>query len=92
MEKITWGTGITRIELDAHCCQTFLHKISAPRALTFEGTKAVQTDMVKTLLNVAKIQVPIYKKSLRKIMSISKLRIILSTKIIFTFFIKQCNY
>ena len=25
---ITWGIGITRIELDVHRCQTFLHKRS----------------------------------------------------------------
>ena len=62
MGIITWGIGITRIELDAHCCQLVLHKISTSRSLTIVKVQKrydliVQTDMVQILLNVAKIQV-----------------------------------
>ena len=52
---------ITRVALEAHGFQTFLHMISAFMALTCESTKTVRfenrTDMVNTSLNVAKIQV-----------------------------------
>ena len=38
----TWGVGISSIELDAYCSQTFLHKILASRALSCEITNAVR--------------------------------------------------
>ena len=60
------GIGITRIELDAHCCKTFLLMISASRApwvlkVQKHFNLINRTDMVKTSLNVAKIQVWVKK-------------------------------
>ena len=72
MGIITCGKGITRIESDAdHRCQTFLHKI-------------------ETMWSKLRFAWPKYKADLKrcltKIISISKLRIILMTNIMFSFF------
>ena len=53
----TWGVGISSIELDAYCSQTFLHKILASRALSCEITNWFdfinRTNLVKIYLNLA---------------------------------------
>ena len=78
MGIITWGIGITRIELEANYSPTFLHVISAsinfclvivPKRFGFIN----QTDMVKTSLNMD-------IKLVKNVNSILKLRIILLIK------------
>ena len=59
---MTWGIGITRIELDTHRCQTLnVCLVLVQRAFIGEVQKQVdfinRTEVFKTLLNVAKIEV-----------------------------------
>ena len=62
MGIITWGIGITRTELDAHHCRTFLRRMSVQKSTLSLKCKSGlilqnQPDIYKTSLNVAKIQV-----------------------------------
>ena len=58
--KLTWGIGITRIELEAHRCQHFWVRCRCMKHFIGKVQKRFdfinRTDMSKTLLNVAKIQ------------------------------------
>ena len=77
MEIIIWSIEITRIELDAHGCQTFLQKISATSVST-KAVRLLKSDRYGQ--NIFKSEMwPKYKSDL-KITYILKLCIIFSAK------------
>ena len=50
MGIITWGIGITRIKLYAHCCQTFMNCESA-KAVRFDKSNRYVQNTVKSDLD-----------------------------------------
>ena len=82
----TWGIGIRKIQLKAHCCQTFLCKMQVKRVLYCWIAKAVwfykSNPYCQILLNVAKKKFW-FKIILTKITSFSKIHYFINKKLYF---------